>query len=250
MNSETLPLQIHKTSNSLFSKLKELFPSSMREGLRKTWIKRPGFLALSKSPVTDNYGAERGLPIDRFYIEEFLKKNQSHIKGRVLEIGDRQYTEKFGIGVTQSDVFHAAEGNPQATIVGDISKPESLEENAYDCIILTQVLQCIYDVHGAIANLHKALKPGGALLLTDSCVAQIFGPEYRDWGVYWRFTDICLKRLLSEAFLEKNVQVEPKGNYKVTRSYLKGLATHDLKPKDFLESQPDYQLVVLTKSIK
>ena len=48
--------------------------------------------------------------------ENFLAREASSIRGRVLEVGDNSYTQKFGGSrVTGSDVLHIVEGNPQAT---------------------------------------------------------------------------------------------------------------------------------------
>ena len=48
------------------------------------------------TPFSTNFGYERGGPVDRYYIENFLQKHASHIQGRVLEIGDNEYTLRFG----------------------------------------------------------------------------------------------------------------------------------------------------------
>jgi hypothetical protein len=47
-------------------------------------------------PLSRRFGFDRGGPVDRVYIEDFLDKNSLHIKGRVLEVADNNYTLKFG----------------------------------------------------------------------------------------------------------------------------------------------------------
>src|SRR3990170_7811785 len=39
-------------------------------------------------PISREFGFDRGLPVDRHYIERFLSAHSSDIRGRVLEIGD------------------------------------------------------------------------------------------------------------------------------------------------------------------
>ena len=74
------------------------------------------------TPISRFFGVERGLPIDRYYIEQFLSTHASDIRGHVLEMGDAFYTQKFGGNrVTVSDVLHVVEGNPEATIVADLT---------------------------------------------------------------------------------------------------------------------------------
>ena len=58
----------------------------------------------STEPVEKNFGHYRGTSIDRFYIEEFLKSNQSLIKGNVLEIAENSYSKKYGNNVTSYEV--------------------------------------------------------------------------------------------------------------------------------------------------
>src|SRR4051795_13191549 len=47
-------------------------------------------------PISRNYGWERGTPVDRFYIDAFLAKHAPDVRGRVLEIGDDDYTRGYG----------------------------------------------------------------------------------------------------------------------------------------------------------
>jgi glycosyltransferase involved in cell wall biosynthesis len=40
------------------------------------------------APISQDFGFDRGTPIDRHYVEDFLTRNSGDIKGRVLEVGD------------------------------------------------------------------------------------------------------------------------------------------------------------------
>src|SRR5919107_1015834 len=48
------------------------------------------------TPISRQFGYDRGQPIDRYYIENFLNRQASDIQGRVLEIKDPFYTSKYG----------------------------------------------------------------------------------------------------------------------------------------------------------
>src|SRR5215813_4804398 len=86
------------------------------------------------TPVSRVYGFDRGFPIDRYYIEGFLSDYSADILGHVLEIGDNTYTRKFGGDrVTRSDVLHAIEGNPKATMVADLTCAEHIPSGTFDC---------------------------------------------------------------------------------------------------------------------
>src|SRR3954453_11978483 len=72
-------------------------------------------------PVSTQFGLDRGRPVARFYIERFLEQNRELSRGRVLEVQERTYIDWFGSGVEQADVLHAGPGNPEATVVGDLT---------------------------------------------------------------------------------------------------------------------------------
>ena len=74
------------------------------------------------TPISRHFGYDRGRPIDRYYIENFLAHHADDIRGHVLEIGDASYTRQFGGDrVAKSDVLHVTSDNPEATIVGDLA---------------------------------------------------------------------------------------------------------------------------------
>ena len=112
-------------------------------------------------PISPHFGYDRGKPVDRRYIEDFLSRQTDDIKGRVLEVADGAYTVQYGgTRVTHSDMLHVSPDNPRATLVGDLAKGGNLPSEAFDCIVLTQTLHLIFDLHKAIATLHRMLKPG------------------------------------------------------------------------------------------
>jgi hypothetical protein len=48
------------------------------------------------TPLSQEFGFDRGLPIDRYYIENFLAHHAEDIRGHVLEVRDATYTQRFG----------------------------------------------------------------------------------------------------------------------------------------------------------
>src|SRR5204863_8310480 len=97
------------------------------------------------TPISDTFGYDRGLPIDRYYIERFLQEHSGTIRGNVLEVGDSTYTTQFGRdeAVERVDILDVREDNPRATIVGDLTEPERFRADAFDCVICTQTLPYI-----------------------------------------------------------------------------------------------------------
>jgi hypothetical protein len=203
------------------------------------------------SPVSREFGFDRGLPIDRYYIERFLQDRSADIHGRVLEIGAPEYTTRFGGDrVAQSDVLHAVTGNPAATLVGDLATGEGIPSGAFDCLVLTQTLQFVYDVEAAVANTFVALRTGGVLLATLPGISQISRYDMDRWGEFWRFTDMSARRLFGDVFGPGNVDVTSYGNVLAASAFLHGLATHELKPKELDWQDPDYQVIIALRAVK
>jgi SAM-dependent methyltransferase len=204
------------------------------------------------TPLSRSFGFDRGQPVDRYYIERFLAQQAAAIHGRVLEIGEDHYTRRFGGDrVCQSDVLDLPQRhNANATITADLTDAGHLPSALFDCIIFTQTLQFIYDVHATVATLHRLLRSGGVLLATFPTISQICRFDMDRWGDYWRFTDAAVARLLGDYFGPGQVEVVAHGNVLVAASFLYGLAAHELDPAELDYCDPDYQFLITAKAIK
>lgn len=183
------------------------------------------------SPVGRDFGKERGTPIDRAYVHEFLWPRRADVRGRVLEIADSGYTDYLGEGeVTQLDVLHATEQLPWVTLVGDLVTGEGVPRDAFDCVVLTQTLHVIYDVQAAVRTVHDALAPGGVVLATLPGISQVSQYDREHWGDFWRFTADSARRLFGDVFDE--VEVVAYGNVLVAAAFLYGYAQEDLSREE------------------
>jgi SAM-dependent methyltransferase len=201
-------------------------------------------------PISGWFGFDRGLPIDRYYIEQFLAAHADDIHGRVLEIGDSTYTRRFGgERVSRSDVLHIHEGHPAATFVGDLTNADHIPSNSFDCAIVTQTLHLIYDVGPALATLCRILKPGGVLLLTVPGISPISQDQWaRFW--YWSFTTLSVRRLLKEFFGPEDIALEAFGNVLAGCAFLQGVAAEELKPSDLEFHDRQYEIVIAARVTK
>lgn len=208
----------------------------LKKYLRRLFVQNYEYINLiaqmPAEPVSKRFGAERGTPVDRIYIERFLQDNRSKIQGVVMEIADAGYTEKFGHDVKQSLVLHV-NGWGKNAVKGNLETGEGLTRDSVDCLICTQTLQFLYDIHSAVHNIYTMLKPGGVALITAHCLGQISLYDYSNWGEYWRFTDQSMRKLFAESFDDKNVEVHSWGNMKAAIAYQYGLCAEDLEEEDF-----------------
>ncbi|MDX6504081.1 MAG: hypothetical protein QOE29_1206, partial [Gaiellaceae bacterium] len=199
------------------------------------------------TPVSDNFGFDRGRPVDRFYIEDFLDRRSSDVRGRVLEVQENHYTMRYGAErVTQSEVINLLPGNPRATIVGDLTDSQVLPANAFDCVILTQTLHLIYEARAALQNVRESLRDGGVLLLTTPGISQV------EWGEawYWSFTTLSLKRMLEDVFGAGNIQLESHGNVLAATAFLQGLAVEDVASRDLDYVDLSYPVVLTARATR
>lgn len=203
------------------------------------------------TPVSRVFGLDRGTPIDRHYIESFLERHRGDIRGSVLEVGDATYTTRFGgDAVTQSHVLHAVEGNRRATIVGDLASGRGIPSDAFDCIVLTQTLGCIYDVRAAVGTSFRALRRGGVVLATVPGISQISRYDMDRWGDFWRFTTLSARRLFEESFAPEVVQVAAFGNVSAAAAFLQGRSLEEMDRRDLDFVDPDYELLIAIRAVK
>ncbi len=208
----------------------------------------PGDFA-RKSPFSTEFGYDRGGPVDRYYIEAFLQQEAALIKGRVLEIGDNEYTLRYGKGITQSDILHVDASNPHATFVGDLSNAPHLPDNSFDCIVLTQTLHLIYEYKHALATCYRILKPGGTLLLTVPGITPIDHGEWKKtW--YWSFTDSALHRLFADTFPTGAVQISSFGNVFIASAFLYGMGLSEVTKEQLDHYDPQFQVINAVKATK
>ena len=202
-------------------------------------------------PASRVFGLDRGTQIDRYYVEGFLEANAKRVRGRVLEIGDRTYTEQFGgKAVARSDVLHLTGDSPEATIVAYLTHAPEIPDDILDCIILTQTLHFTYSMEAEVSELHRILKPGGCVLCTVPGISQISRFDMERLGDYWRLTSLSARELFETAFAAEQVHVETHGNVLAATAFLHGLAVSELSKVELDVHDDDYQLIVAIRAVK
>ena len=195
-------------------------------------------------PIGRGWGYERGSPVDRYYIEAFLSRNDGDISGRVLEIQNDDYSRRFGGSrVSQCDILDIDEANSRATIIADLNDARNLPAEAFNCMILTQTLQLVYDFASALRSLERSLAPGGIALITVPGITRV--PTHFRW--YWSFTLDSVNRLLEETFPGAQIDVTSFGNVKAATAFLHGLAQEELRPRDMDHNDPIFPVIIAAR---
>lgn len=201
-------------------------------------------------PVSRVFGFDRGTPIDRIYIEDFLSKNRNLIKGVVCEIGEDTYARKFGVNLQKIEILSYTPDNKKATIIGDLTNFTTLPKETINCFICTQTLNFIYDFKTAIKGIYYMLKHGGVVLATVAGISQISRYDMDRWGDYWRFTDLSMRKAFGEVFGVDNVEVEIYGNVLAATAFLQEISAEKLTREELFYKDPDYQIIIGIKAIK
>lgn len=206
------------------------------------WLER-------STPFSSKFGLDRGSAIDRYFMDLFLWSNKSLIRGAVLEVGDDQYTQKYGSEVSRCVVLNGAGRLSSEIYTGDLSNLKSMASIAgqFDCVIATNVLNFIFDFETAVKGLATLVKPNSAaVLVTVAGVSQISRFDYDRWGDYWRFNDMSIKRVFEKYF--DCVEVAPYGNAPLAAAFIMGLAQEEIPGRLFEINDPDYQILIAVKA--
>lgn len=198
------------------------------------------------TPIAPHYGYLRGRAVDRHYIEGFLARHGADIHGRVLEVATAIYARLHGQGVTQVDELDSVPG-PDVAFAGDIGTEGLLPSDAFDSIVFTQTLQYVFEPAVAVAQLHRALKPGGVLLATIPVITPL---EPGDEGWLWTFTPKVARRLFYDTFGAENCSIEVHGNVFAATCYLHGIVVEDIDTKMLEPSDECYPVTITIRAVK
>ena len=190
------------------------------------------------APLT-NWGSQRGLPVDRWYIRGLPRQPFcATCPGGCLRLNRictvRGWARRW---LTSSTSIRQTR---DATVIGDLCDPATLDQGRYDAAIVTQTLQLVSDPEAALRNVLRSLRPRGVLLITVPCLSRLVGDIDR-----WRWTPAGFQQLVSQvAPVSASVEVVGLGNGLAGRAFLFGLAAEDLAPSALAVRDVDYPLIV------
>lgn len=179
-------------------------------------------------PFSDNFGWDRGTPVDRYYVDRFFARHRADITGDVLEIDRNIYTRRYGNDLR---TVHSVDISPasEPTFLCDLAHCESiLPSEAYDCVLLPCTLQHFRELELCLRNVLRVVKPGGVVLAN---AAGLFRLD--EVGLdFWRPTPDGWREMLRNAWPDCEVIVEGEGNCLAVVAINLGLALEELRPEE------------------
>lgn len=198
-------------------------------------------------PLSYLWGIDRGLALHRYYLEQFLEEHAADIRGHCLEFLVDTYASRFGgAAISKLDILHIDDSSSFATIVADLTKPNDIPSNLFDCIICTHVLHVIFELDEAISDLYRILKPGGVLLVAVPHVSMCDA----GWHEVWRFTPEGLNRVLCKSFDEANVLVRGYGNSLTAAGEIRGLVATEFTTAELDFHDQRFPVDVCARAVK
>ena len=154
----------------------------------------------------------------RKYLEEFVKEASSTLKdeGIVLDAGagDQRHKKYFSKAKYESaDICELERDYGDITYNCDLSSIP-VEDERFDMVICTQVLEHVPNPEAVLLELHRVLKKNGTLWLT----APLFYEEHEKPYDFYRYTQFGYKELLKRTNFELN-RIEWLEGYFMTLSY-------------------------------
>jgi SAM-dependent methyltransferase len=182
--------------------------------------------------------------VENYYIAQFLRREARVLKGRALEIGKDHYTSV----VAGRDLTITSLAFTDDTEL--IHRVADMKDNAYDVLLLVQVLQLIYDLHAVVRHIHRILVPGGILLATVPGTCYAAGGRVNEMKPYWGFTNVSLRKLIESVFPARRINTDVFGNVLVATAHLYGLGVGELTPKELNFRDNHYPLLLTLKAQK
>lgn len=217
----------------------------LREAYKERYPLVNAIADMDTGPISRQFGTERGTPVDRQYIETFLREHSEFIRGDVLEIEDNAYTFRFGgERVVHSIVMDVDSGDSRISFNGNLETGEGIRDEIADCFILTQTLMYIFDLKSAAHNISRVLKVGGVALITCSGISQNSKRCMDNYGCYFNFNKDVFEKMFRDEDSVQVMEVGSFGNVKTVSAHINGVCCEDLAAEDFIPNDRYYPLIV------
>jgi len=169
-------------------------------------------LAVISPPIWDSY----------HYVSVLTRKAYERTIPKLLKSGNKYKIMDYGCGARPYE--HLFEGyideytgvdvgeNPKADILIEPGEKLKFEDNSFDFVLSSQVLEHVKDFDDYMKECYRVLKPGGCLLLSTHGTWQYHASPYD----YNRWTCMGLKYLLERHGFEVTESIPILGQFAVT----------------------------------
>lgn len=197
-------------------------------------------------PFSDQFGFDRGTPIDRFYLERFLDAERAAIRGQVLEIQVSGYAKRFGGNVTRIDTLDISP-HFSPTYHCDLADAGSVvPPNSYDCFLLPNTLSHLARLEEAMIQALRVVKPGGVILASAAGLIRLTDGD----GDFWRLSGAGWRHVTERVWPGCAIDVRAHGNCLAVVAGLYGLAVEELS-RDELELEDErFPMLITIKCVK
>jgi SAM-dependent methyltransferase len=125
---------------------------------------------------------------------------REYCRGDVLDLGCGEaplygHYRRFASSVTCVDWPGSAHDTGHADVLCDLDEPLPLPDASFDTVILSDVLEHLYDPRQVISEIRRVLRPGGKLLMSAPFM---YGLHERPHD-YYRYTRHTLERMASDS---------------------------------------------------
>jgi len=169
--------------------------------------------------VGENYMPNlKGIDIQSYYIcntflDYYVKYIRDYSRGRLLDCGCGlvPYYEIYRDLVDEficTDWQNSLHDNKFVDVYSDLNERLNFEDGSFDTVLLTDVLEHIYNPGKLLAEIHRVLITGGRVIIAVPFLYRIH-EEPHD---YYRYTEYSLKRLCEDTGLNI-LKMEPYGGY-------------------------------------
>ena len=110
-------------------------------------------------PFSNNFGWERGTPVDRYYVDRFFERHRGEDFRRCSRDRSQHSTSRFGHDLRTVHSFDI-EPKPGTTFACDLAHSENvLESEAYNCVLLPCSLLFFRELDLCLRNTLRVLRP-------------------------------------------------------------------------------------------
>lgn len=198
------------------------------------------------TPFSTQYGFERGVPIDRFYLHRFLETERACITGDVLEIQVSSYTRRYGHSLNR---VHTLDIVPEfsPTYQCDLAEADRLvPANSYDCFLLPNVLAAVERLEPAMEQALRIVKPGGVILASVACLLPLTTAD----DDFWRLSPAGWRRLAARLWKGCDIDIQSHGNCLAVAAAAYGLAVEELTERELEIADERYPMLTTIKCVK